>query len=230
MLYVQFVVRLLFAGGFYSLLVLGPVWLLTDSWDWPRGWLAVAVLWGTQLTGGLWFLSKDPELLEARMSPGENSRADKLATLLIVVLLLSWFVVNPLDVFLWQLLPSLPAAVSVGAGFVLYVCGLVFVFWTFRTNTFASSVVTIQDERKQQVIDNGPYAYVRHPMYAGLIPLFAGLSLVMGSTAVALLVVPIITLGFLPRIRIEEQTLCEELEGYEGYLERTRWRLIPGFM
>ena len=91
-------------------------------------------------------------------------------------------------------------------------------------------MVTIQEKRKQQVIEPGPYAYVRHPMYAGLIPLFAGLSLLMGSTTIALLVVPMITFGFLPRIRIEEQTLLEELDGYADYLEHTRWRLFPGLM
>jgi protein-S-isoprenylcysteine O-methyltransferase Ste14 len=168
------------------------VWLLTDSLSWPRGWLAVGVLWGTQVIGGLWFLKTDPDLLEERMSPGENSTPDKLATLLIVILLLCWFVANPLDVLLFQLLPPPPAALSLFGGLVLYTAGLAIVTWTFRTNSFAASVVTVQEERGQQVIDTGPYAYVRHPMYAGLIPLFAGLSLIMESSATALFVIPMV--------------------------------------
>jgi protein-S-isoprenylcysteine O-methyltransferase Ste14 len=228
MLYLQFFLRLVFAGLFYSALVIGPVWLLTDSLSWPRGWLAVGVLWGTQVIGGLWFLKTDPDLLEERMSPGENSTPDKLATLLIVILLLCWFVANPLDVLLFQLLPPPPATLSLFGGLVLYAAGLAIVTWTFRTNSFAASVVTVQEERGQQVIDTGPYAYVRHPMYAGLIPLFAGLSLIMESSATALFVIPMVVFGFLPRVMIEEATLRRDLEGYDEYLSRTRWRLLPG--
>ena len=83
-----------------------------------------------------------------------------------------------------------------------------------------ASVVTVQEERGQQVIDTGPYAYVRHPMYAGLIPLFAGLSLIMESSATALFVIPMVVFGFLPRVMIEEATLRRDLEGYDEYPDR----------
>lgn len=228
MLQLQFLIRLIFAGLFYSTLLIGPFWLLTDSWWWPRGWLTVGLLWATQCVGGIWMLRNEPDLLAERMSPGGNSLADKLATLLIVVLIVGWFVMNPIDVVRWQLLPELPAGFAVPFGVVLYASGIGLVSWTFRTNTFAASVVRVQSERHQQVIVDGPYALVRHPMYAGLIPMFAGMSLIMGSTAVALFVVPMVLLGFMPRVFIEEATLRTELEGYDDYLNRTRWRIVPG--
>lgn len=230
MLTVIFFVRLVMAGLVYSALVMGPTWFVTGSLDWPRGWVAIGVLWGTQFLGGIWFLLKDPELLQERMAASGNSSADKLATALIVLLLLGWFVGNPIDVHSLQLLPAPTANVSLICGLGLYFFGLFMVLWTHRTNTFAASVVKVQEERGQYVIDTGPYAFVRHPMYAGVMPLFAGLSLLMESTAMALFVVPMIVVGFLPRILVEEATLKRELEGYDEYMSRTRWRLVPGIM
>lgn len=227
---VQFAVRLLFTGAFYCVLAIGPTWLITDSFDWPRGWLAIGVLLFSQALIGAWMLTKHPDLLESRMKAEGNSTADKLATALIVVLLLGWYVANPLDVHALQLFPPLSAAASIPAGLMLFAFGMGFILWTVHINTFATSVVAIQDERGQQLIDTGPYARVRHPMYAGLIPALAGLSLIMGSSAVALGVFPMVMLGFLPRILIEEVTLRQELDGYDDYMRRVRWRLIPGVM
>ncbi|MDP6343837.1 MAG: isoprenylcysteine carboxylmethyltransferase family protein, partial [Alphaproteobacteria bacterium] len=215
----------------YGLLAIGPVWLLTGSLDWPRGWLAIGVLWGTQLVSGLWFLKHDPDLLRKRTSfPGGNPLADKVATALIILLLFGWFVGAAVDVHHLHLLPALPAAVSLVSGLVLFALGMALVMWTMHENTFASSVVEVQDDRQQRVIDTGPYGFVRHPMYAGLVPSFVGLGLVFGSSAFALAAIPMIMVGFLPRMLIEEATLRRGLEGYDDYLTRVRWRLIPGIM
>ena len=225
MLIARFFFGLIFAGLAYSALAIGPVWLMTGSLHWPRGWLAIGVLWGTQLVGGSWFLKNDPALLDERMAPGENSTADKLATLLIVFLLLSWFVGNPIDVHRLQLLPALPASISLIGGFALFAFGMAVIVWTFRENSFATSVVKVQEERQQQVIDSGPYAYVRHPMYAGMIPLCAGLGLLFESSAMALAALPMVMIGFLPRIIIEEGTLRARRE--DALVQTPRAQTVP---
>ena len=181
------------------------------------------------MISGLWLLRVDPALLEKRMSlTAKNPVADKLATALIGVLLCGWFVATAFDVHQFQLLPALPGHVSLLIGLVLFVLGMALIMWAMLENTFAVSVVEVQADRQQTLIDTGPYAYIRHPMYSGIILAFMGLGLVCESTALALAGVPMVMLGFLPRILIEEATLRDGLAGYLEYLARVRWRLIPG--
>jgi len=96
-----------------------------------------------------------------------------------------------------------------------------------RTNSYATAVVRIQDERGHQVISTGPYAFVRHPMYSGAAFYFVGIALLLGSWyAVAIAVVLIALFGL--RAVWEENTLKAELAGYSDYAQRVRYRLIPG--
>lgn len=140
----------------------------------------------------------------------------------------AWFVLTAIDVLRLQLLPAPPPSVSLWSGLGLFALGIFIIVWTFRENSFAAPVVKIQHERKHHVIDTGPYAFVRHPMYAGLIPIFAGLGLIMESSTMALAALPMVVIGLLPRMIIEEATLRRELEGYDEYLSRVRSRLVPG--
>ena len=93
-------------------------------------------------------------------------------------------------------------------------------------NRFAALVVKIQKDRGQKVIDTGPYQYVRHPMYSGLIFRIIGTPLLLGSwwglclSSVAIIIVVV-------RIFLEEKTLSTGLEGYDRYIERVPYRLIP---
>ena len=229
MLIAQFLVRVAVTALMYGTLTMGPVWLMTGSVAWPRGWLALAVLVATQLAIGAWLLKSDPGLLRERVSVQRpQTRSDRAATMLILVLLACWFVMAAIDGHHLRLLSALPSGVSLSGGLGLFVCGVAVVVWTFRENSFAAPVVKIQRDRKQHVVDTGPYAFVRHPLYAGLIPLFVGLGLILDSSTMALVAVPMVLIGFLPRMVTEEATLRRELEGYEDYLSRVRSRLIPG--
>jgi protein-S-isoprenylcysteine O-methyltransferase Ste14 len=95
-----------------------------------------------------------------------------------------------------------------------------------KANPFAVPVVRFQQERHQRVIEAGIYAIVRHPMYAGFIPMAIGPALWLGSyTAASLAIVPI---GLLTvRSVFEERFLKRELKGYEAYTQKVRHRLIP---
>ena len=105
--------------------------------------------------------------------------------------------------------------------------GDVFVLWTMAVNPFLEKGIRIQEDRGHRVITTGPYRYVRHPMYAGAIVMFAGFPLVLGS-GWTFVPVGVITVLFVVRTVYEDQVLRRELPGYAGYAERTRYRLIPG--
>jgi protein-S-isoprenylcysteine O-methyltransferase Ste14 len=95
------------------------------------------------------------------------------------------------------------------------------------TNTFLSRQARIQDERHQVVVTSGPYRYLRHPMYLGILVLFLCLAPALGSWY-ALIPGLAIDVLFVVRTVKEDQMLREELPGYEDYAQRVRFRLVPG--
>jgi len=195
--------------------------------DWPAAWGFLAETGGLSLALGLWLGRHDPALLAERLgSPFQRTQKswDKIFIAVLMVLYLGWLVLMGLDarwgisrVPLWlQALGALNVALST------YVT-----FLTFRENSYAAPVVKIQRERGHRVVSTGPYAHVRHPMYAGGLLMFVGMPLQLGSwlglAAVALLL-PLLAF----RVVMEERTLAAELAGYRDYAERVRWRLLPG--
>jgi len=96
----------------------------------------------------------------------------------------------------------------------------------FRANSFAAPVVKIQSERGHKVSDMGPYAYVRHPMYAAALLFLIGMPLLLGSWW-GLACVPLLIAGFGYRAVLEERMLAAQLEGYAEYAARVRYRFVP---
>jgi len=114
-----------------------------------------------------------------------------------------------------------------GIGYVLLIAGLAGMTWAESVNKFFEPTVRIQTDRGHRVIDTGPYAIVRHPGYVSGFLVFIGMPLSLGSLWAlipAILLCPLLVL----RTIWEDQTLREELAGYEGYTQRVRYRLIPG--
>ena len=100
-------------------------------------------------------------------------------------------------------------------------------FLVYRENTFASKVVRVQKDRRQRVIDSGPYKVVRHPMYAAIILMIPAVPLALGSWW-ALIFAGLVDILFVVRTALEDKTLKDELPGYIDYAKKTRFRLIPG--
>ena len=101
------------------------------------------------------------------------------------------------------------------------------IFLTFRENNYLSRVVRIQDDRAHQVIKTGPYRYIRHPMYLGIIFMIIFTPLALGSFY-ALIFSALIVFLFILRTYLEDQTLQKELPGYKEYTSKVRFRLFPG--
>jgi protein-S-isoprenylcysteine O-methyltransferase Ste14 len=81
-------------------------------------------------------------------------------------------------------------------------------------------------ETGQKVVDSGPYAYMRHPMYAAAIWLFVGIPLALGSSWSVALLIPFLPV-LLWRLLDEERILARDLPGYTEYMRRVKYRLVP---
>jgi protein-S-isoprenylcysteine O-methyltransferase Ste14 len=198
------------------------------TWRWPSGWAFLALFSLISLAVTLWLARADPGLLEERMkSPVQRDQKpwDRVFLSVLMVVYVSWLVLMGVDArrMGWSHI-SLSLQVI---GALLIVASYVGIAWVFRANSFAAPVIKIQADRKQTVISTGPYAFVRHPMYAFAIWQFVGMPLMLGSWW-GLAVLPAIIAALAIRTLGEERMLKAELEGYEDYARRVRWRYAPG--
>lgn len=109
-------------------------------------------------------------------------------------------------------------------GDLLDAAGLILVWLVFRANPFAGATVTVETE--QTVISTGPYAHIRHPFYSGLLLVFLGAPVALGSWW-GLVLFPALLSIFIWRLRDEESYLAEHLPGYQDYCNKVTHRLIP---
>lgn len=196
---------------------------------WRRAWVLVAIFFGAAVASMTLLARTSPALLAARFAPpiqrGQPA-ADRVVVLGFIAAFAGAMRFIPYDVFVLRLLP--PPGVAVSAlGLALVLAGWVLVTAAMHANAFAIPVVKHQEERHQRVVDVGPYALVRHPMYAGIALVLIGMPLWLASTVgVLVALVPIAILAV--RIRIEESFLRRELSGYTAYATRVASRLVPG--
>ena len=179
------------------------------------------------VVGGLWLASTDPALLAERMRltmQPDQPAADKMFMLAFGVVALIWLVAIGLD----RRLHGSDFALALQAlGLAMLLLSTGFIMWVMHENSFAAPVVKVQSERGHRVIDSGPYAWVRHPMYSGSLLFLVGTSLLLGSWwGVAMS--PLFAVLFGIRTGIEERALTAGLPGYGDYTSRVRYRLLPG--
>jgi protein-S-isoprenylcysteine O-methyltransferase Ste14 len=194
---------------------------------WPGAAIFLAEMILCSLVGGLWLAKHDPGLVAERLGPPiqkAQPTADKILLTVLILMIFAALVVMALDAvrFGWSYVPPWVQAI----GELVLLLSLWIGFWTLRENSFASTVVKIQQDRGQTVITTGPYRLVRHPLYAGALLYIAGTSLLLGSWW-GLVAVPVLAVLLALRIRIEEETLRAGFAGYDDYARRVPYRLIP---
>jgi protein-S-isoprenylcysteine O-methyltransferase Ste14 len=190
-----------------------------------HAWVYLSLFFALSAVITLDVLRRDPALLRRRMRGGPTAERRPLQRLIMLAASLGFvalLVVPALDVrHGWS---SVPVA-GVFVGDVLFVVGFGFIGRVYRENTYASA--TIEISAGQRVIETGPYAVVRHPMYAGALLHLIGTPLALGSYWGCLGLA--FMLPFLVwRLLDEERLLARELPGYAAYQARVRYRLIPG--
>lgn len=190
-------------------------------WDLPLFW-AVLVVNVLYLTLGM--LAIDPALRRERLRPAPGGTDRHIAWLVRPLYLAHW-VLAGLDVgrFGWSAIPLWVRVV----GLVGLVCSWSLVLWAVRTNRFFSPVVRIWQERDHSLIAGGPYRYVRHPGYLGVMGGFICSAFALGSFW-ALLPALLIVGVFLRRTILEDRFLRANLESYSSYVAAVRYRLVPG--
>lgn len=194
---------------------------------WLAGWAFVVLLFGASLLMTVRLARDDPALLAERLRPPiqrEQPLWDRLLISAFLVLFVLWLVLMGLDAvrFGWSRMPDgLQWIGAAGVALSMWICDSV-----LRANTFLAPVVRIQAERGHKVISSGPYAFVRHPLYAGALLLFAATPLMLGSWF-GLAAAIVLTVPLAWRTTLEDRMLQRELEGYRAYAERVRFRLVP---
>jgi len=172
-------------------------------------------------------LPHDPELFAQRSALQEGTKQwDTIITMLsVMIFYLIALVIAGLD-FRFGWTPPFALWRHI-LGMVLFLISSVIVYWAMMVNTFFASTVRIQTERSRQVCDRGPYAIVRHPGYAGALLTDIALPLILGSWWAAI-PAALSIVGFILRTYLEDQTLKQELDGYQAYSEKVKYRLLPG--
>ncbi len=221
------VAKLLLQNTFFVVAMGAVLFASAGTLHWPGAWvyLAASAILGPIF--GLWLARTDPGLLAERMrltARKEQPAADKKFMLVLVAVVVIWLVAMGIEQRGHGL--GFPLLLQV-LGFAMYLLSMLSIMWVFRENSFAAPVVKVQTERHHHVVSTGPYAFVRHPMYAGIILFFVGVPLLLGSWW-GLMFAPLFLLLFAIRIRIEERALTAGLPGYADYAARVRYRLLPG--
>jgi protein-S-isoprenylcysteine O-methyltransferase Ste14 len=189
-----------------------------------QAWTFLAVYFAASLAITLDLIRNDPALLARRMSGGpfaEKEPAQKLIMSATSLGFIGLLVLPAMDHRLgWSDLPGWAAI----AGDVIMLLGWLGIFFVFRENSFASAV--IESAADQRLISSGPYAWVRHPMYAAALVMLLGMPLALGSAWGVLLVLALVPL-LIWRLMDEERFLVNHLPGYCEYQGRVRYRLLP---
>jgi|ERR1700686_4315752 protein-S-isoprenylcysteine O-methyltransferase Ste14 len=214
-----------FAGLVFLLVVMAALLFVpAGTSDYWQAWTFLAVYFASSLALTLYLMKEDPALLQRRMQGGPTAEKDPVQKIIMVIASLGFIgllVVPALDHrFAWSQVPPVVAL----AGEVLVGTGWLAIFFVFRENSFTSATIELAPD--QQVISTGPYALVRHPMYAGALVMLLGIPIALGSWW-GILVVAAMLPALIWRLFEEEKFLARNLAGYVEYQNRVRYRLIP---
>lgn len=218
--------RLIFASIAGLAFFAGIVFWPAGTIDWKAGWIHFMIVTISMLISFIYLRRANPAVIEHRLRSHKGTKFwDKIWFGFFTPAFLAIYIIAGFDavrfewstmsLWLWPL------------GLVLWLSGYLLFTWAMGVNPFFEKTVRIQSERGHRVIDTGPYRFVRHPGYLGFFgwslstPLFLGSWWAFLPALVSIACVVI-------RTTLEDQTLRQELDGYEEYAKRVRYRLTPG--
>ena len=219
--YLQAVVQGVLGTAAFLALVFGTA----GTWHFWRGWLFLGTFALCTIAFTVYLARHDRALLERRLKAGPKHEREPAQRIIVSLVFVTFFAAIVLPILDYRIGRSrVPAWLSI-AGDAIIVLSYLGIFRVLRINTWAASNVRV--EAGQSVIDTGPYAHVRHPMYAAALWLFVGTPLALGSwwsLGLVILLIPMLAW----RLLDEERVLARDLPGYPAYMQKVRYRLVPG--
>lgn len=220
--------RFIFNSLITILIFPAVILFLSGNWLWLEGWIFSLWFDAMVLSNYVYLYLHDPALLAERSKmPGSDNQKqwDKYLVIVIYLMAIVWLIIMPLDTKKFGWSPYFPLWLKVLGGVAL-LPSLYLIYRATVENTFLSTLVRIQTDRKQYVISTGVYGFVRHPLYLGCLLMLFGAPLLLGSLY-GLIIGLIGLMVLVGRIMGEEKMLVNELEGYEDYKKKVKYRLIP---
>ncbi len=201
------------------------LFLPADRLDWMEAWALLIIFFTYVIILSAWGWRHDPHLMKERSKIiPEGEKWDKVIIVIYTILLFTLFITAGLDGgrFHWSTTPLFLKVL----GWMGFVFAMIIGWWVMSVNTYLSRSVRIQEERGHQVITNGPYRFIRHPMYVGAILYVLCIPMVLDSIW-TFIPSTLIVILFIIRTALEDGTLIEKLPGYKEYTKSVRYRLIP---
>ena len=214
---IRFIVTILF--------LLAMFFVPAGTLGWPNAWIFLSLYFLYITIGVFWLKKHNPDLLKERMNRKKTPKPwDRIVMFVYLVFLCILIIISGLDFRLqWSGLSIWVVII----GFLGLIPAVVIISLAMMENAYLSDVVRIQEDRGHQVCSTGPYKYIRHPMYVGVIILVLMLPMVLGSLY-ALIPAGLTAVTFVIRTALEDKILKLELSGYSDYSQKTRYRLLPG--
>ena len=216
-LFISAISKLVIGLGAIATLLFAPA----GTFAFPGAWRLLMLLFIPMIIMGVALLIWAPETLSRRLRSKEERVKQKGVVALSGILFFASFILAGLDFrFGWSSLPH----------WVVWTSSIAFLLSygmyaeVMRENEWLSRSIEVMEGQK--VVSTGLYGIVRHPMYTATIAMFLAMPLVMGSWWAFLVMIPYV-LAIVTRIKDEETLLTKELEGYQEYKEKVRWKLIP---
>ena len=240
-----FIVKLILAGVFTYVGLVLILFLLAWRLDYWQAWVYGVIGLIMMISAGIAFRNNS-ELFKERTKPGPGTKKyDKVMWALFTPAMFVIMIIAPLDAgrFGWTsdlltpklllpiynffgLMTDLPWYVYI-IGYICFIYAQLLKYWCMWSNKWFSSTVRIQIDRDHQVVDSGPYRYVRHPGYVSGFLVSFGQAIVLGSLW-ALIPAIMVMIVLIVRTSLEDKTLQKELPGYAEYAKKVRFRLFPG--
>jgi protein-S-isoprenylcysteine O-methyltransferase Ste14 len=220
-------VRIIADIGFFAAFV-WVFFTLAGRWDWVAGWVYLGMLFGGALINVLLLWNFNPELLKRRLQFGFGAGTKSWDVICLAAFGLTYLLIVLVGVLdagrnHWLVMPAWLWLV----GAVFFVAGSALINTSMLANPFFEKTARIQNDRNHHVIDSGPYRYVRHPGYVGVIAGFILAAPFMLGSWWALVPAILSVVSIVVRTALEDHMLLDELDGYKAYASRVRYRLVP---
>ena len=218
-----------FFGILFQTILLGIfLYLPALTLNWSDAFLLLTIHFLMTILASAYLLIVKPESIEARMNYDSKTqpKEDRLATTLMFSAIIVGLSLAPIDIFHLNFSSSFEGSIK-NIGLAIYIIGMLLFMASINANEFAETTVNIQEERGQKVIDTGIYSIVRHPMYTGFIFFITGVNVWLGTYLSLLLSLIFLAIALRSRISIEEKTLLKDLNGYDEYCRKVKYRIIP---